>query len=169
MESIFPVTPSGYTIYCDDVRHEISGKRTFVGIYHAELLVLEFPTILPVFHAVITFSLRPDDIQQLNGPIIFKLILETNSDSQSDATEEVLGTVEMELESRPTEHSEQIQKADKKEEQDIIIASSIVIRQSPLKLTGPGLIKVRAYNNDKEWRLGGLRIKHLDKAPAPQI
>jgi hypothetical protein len=34
-------------LYCDDVRHEIGGKKSFIGTYHAELWVPEFPALLP--------------------------------------------------------------------------------------------------------------------------
>jgi hypothetical protein len=34
-------------IFCDDVRQEINGKLTLVGCYGAEMLVTEFPLMLP--------------------------------------------------------------------------------------------------------------------------
>lgn len=35
------------TIFCDDVRHEIGGKMTYVGVYGTTMYVREFPINLP--------------------------------------------------------------------------------------------------------------------------
>lgn len=36
-----------HATYCDDVRQEIGGKTTFVGIYNGVLGAVEFPCLLP--------------------------------------------------------------------------------------------------------------------------
>ncbi|TKA90374.1 DUF6941 family protein [Halopseudomonas bauzanensis] len=36
-----------HVLYCDDIRHELGGKITFVGAYGASLLVNEFPVTMP--------------------------------------------------------------------------------------------------------------------------
>lgn len=36
-----------HVLYCDDIRHEMGGKITFVGAYGASLLVKEFPITIP--------------------------------------------------------------------------------------------------------------------------
>lgn len=38
---------SFYGIFCDDIRHELSGKFTLVGCYSDHLLVAQVPTTLP--------------------------------------------------------------------------------------------------------------------------
>jgi len=35
------------TLSCDDIRHEMGGKLSFIGVYSGELLVPEFPVTLP--------------------------------------------------------------------------------------------------------------------------
>lgn len=35
------------TLYCDDVRHEVAGKVSFIGVYSGNLLVPKFPITLP--------------------------------------------------------------------------------------------------------------------------
>jgi len=35
------------TIFCDDIRHEISGKVSYIGVYSEKLLVERLPVILP--------------------------------------------------------------------------------------------------------------------------
>ncbi len=35
------------TLFCDDIRQEVSGKVSFIGAYSTNLFVPKFPTILP--------------------------------------------------------------------------------------------------------------------------
>jgi hypothetical protein len=38
----------GFTIFCDDIRRELGGKITLVGIYRAEMLIQgKLPIVLP--------------------------------------------------------------------------------------------------------------------------
>jgi hypothetical protein len=56
---INPSLPYGFAIFCDDVRHEASGKVTLVGMYHANMTIFgKAPaTIAQMFVAV---SVRVD-------------------------------------------------------------------------------------------------------------
>lgn len=66
-------------IYCDDIRQEIGNKLSFMGVYTGNLLVPEFPTILPklcIYATVITSADEPFEhlslqIQQ-NGTTIIE-------------------------------------------------------------------------------------------------
>jgi hypothetical protein len=35
------------TIFCDDIRYELGGKLSYIGVYSGHLFVPEFPVILP--------------------------------------------------------------------------------------------------------------------------
>jgi hypothetical protein len=35
------------TIFCDDIRHEVGGKLSYIGVYSGRLLVPGFPLSLP--------------------------------------------------------------------------------------------------------------------------
>lgn len=35
------------TIFCDDIRHEVNGKISFIGVYSGKLFVHDFPITLP--------------------------------------------------------------------------------------------------------------------------
>lgn len=35
------------TIFCDDIRHEIEGKISYIGVYNGTLFLPEFPATLP--------------------------------------------------------------------------------------------------------------------------
>lgn len=35
------------TLFCDDIRHEIHGKVSFIGVYSSKMFVASFPVMLP--------------------------------------------------------------------------------------------------------------------------
>jgi hypothetical protein len=50
--------PYGVTIFCDDIRYEIGGKRTFVGVYNEALNVVGVGQVaLPAMHFAIEMLL----------------------------------------------------------------------------------------------------------------
>ncbi len=48
-------------IICDDVRDEIGGKRSFMGIYGDTIIVQEMPKLLPQLHVVFI-------VEEIKGP-----------------------------------------------------------------------------------------------------
>ncbi|MFK4075182.1 DUF6941 family protein [Ectopseudomonas khazarica] len=44
------------TVFCDDVRHEVGGKATYVGIYGGTMFVNSFPAEIPKLYLVATIS-----------------------------------------------------------------------------------------------------------------
>lgn len=40
--------------FCDDIRHEVNNKFSFIGCYLSELIVDEFPAVLPKLCTVVT-------------------------------------------------------------------------------------------------------------------
>ncbi len=44
------------TIVCDDIRHEIGGKASLMGIYLRDIVVDDIPTILPTLCFMFTFE-----------------------------------------------------------------------------------------------------------------
>lgn len=53
---------STYVIFCDDVRQEIGGKRSFIGVYGDELYVPTLPALIPKFYIVVVASCHIDNI-----------------------------------------------------------------------------------------------------------
>lgn len=48
-------------VYCDDIRHEIGGKRSFMGVYSSILVVPSAPTTLPKFCVSIRVTTEVSD------------------------------------------------------------------------------------------------------------
>ncbi len=56
-------TPFGYTIFCDDIRHEVSGKTTLVGVYRGQLKVLgALPAAIPRLVLSIHYFEKSDEV-----------------------------------------------------------------------------------------------------------
>ena len=49
-----------FSIVCDDVRHEASGKLSYIGVYRDTLLVPSFPAVLPKLYFVLTVRTMAD-------------------------------------------------------------------------------------------------------------
>lgn len=59
------------TVFCDDIREEVGNKRSLMGIYHSEMFVHDFPTVLPRLCFYVTFT---TDIESTDGKVEFKVV-----------------------------------------------------------------------------------------------
>jgi hypothetical protein len=65
------VTPHGTVIFCDDIRHEVGGKVSYIGVYRRNLFVHgEFPFTLPKFGIRIHYV---DDIDEAPEELEFQV------------------------------------------------------------------------------------------------
>ena len=145
---IYPSLPSGHTIFCDDVRQEASGKQTLVGTYGTSMLVSEFPAMLPQICCVISYREAPE----ATGKVAIRVIHEINDD------ETVMAEILYDIPEGSKPPAEM-------EGPFIMRTGSFLVQISPFAIEGPGLLKVRAFRDDDEIRLGALKISH---APPPQ-
>jgi hypothetical protein len=63
-------TPRFACIYCDDVRQEISGKLTFIGVYQGNMLFNEMPT---TFYGLNVFMMLSYPIEETITSLRFQL------------------------------------------------------------------------------------------------
>jgi hypothetical protein len=140
---IAPSTPSGYSLFCDDIRQEDNGKQILLGLYNGDMLVNSFPILLPTFRVVIRYQERPNESRL---PIKIVITAPNGSEDmivfQADVEREALDSVVL-----PSDADHPL----------AIIALNAAF--TPLVLTHPGRIKVRAYRGDDEIRLGTLRVR----------
>lgn len=138
---VYPSLPSGHTIFCDDVRQEVSGKQTLVGTYGAAMYVAEFPAILPQICCVICYREAPDSI----GNVAIRVIHEVNDE------ETVMAEIAFDIPEGTKPPAEM-------EGPFIMRVGNFVVQLSPFSIEGPGLLKVRAFRDGDEIRLGALKI-----------
>jgi len=127
------------TIFCDDVRHELGGKLSYMGVYNGVLFVPAFPVTLPKLCLVINV-LTPAE-----KPFA-KLVLR------------VLTNEEVLIE----EDFDETQYTVRENEDRLLIFPSIFVF-SPCQLDGPCILRVRAETEEGELKGPGLIV---GQAPA---
>jgi hypothetical protein len=143
MSVILPRLPSGHTLFCDDIRFETSGKISLIGVYSADMFVKELPCVLPQLWASIYFNQNLGETRALT----LRLILEVKG------KDKVLQEVQLaNLDSPPPLPTDEFQMAQ----------MNIQLHLQHFQVLEEGRLKVRAYRDDDEIRLGTLDIR---KAP----
>lgn len=137
----------GYTIFCDDIRDEIGGKLTFVGVYSAALIVhTDFPLHLPKFGMAIRYYER-------HGSCSDEVTLEISIPGDDENSPSGQGSLNLQevrraaLENPPDSQYDLAY---------IHVGTNIIF--SPLVIPQQGLIKVRARCGAKIIKLGSLTI-----------
>jgi hypothetical protein len=64
------VAKSIKTILCDDVRHEVGGKISLMGIYSKDIVVNKVPVILPFINLVVMFENITEKFEKLFVTIV---------------------------------------------------------------------------------------------------
>jgi hypothetical protein len=151
----------GDTIFCDDIRAEIGGKLTFVGMYTTVMFVYgTFPFVIPKFALRIVYRQRHDSIIL---PIKFWIFVPGDSDEKpsielvipDEAAQQTIDNV-MKMAATAQETMQHPYAT---------IFSQMIL--SPFLIREPGMLKVRAVRGDRLIRLGALLIKAADQAQVP--
>ena len=143
--------PYGTTIFCDDIRDEVSGKKTYVGVYFNELVISGIlPVVLPTFGLAITY------LEPLSDPVLpvnIKVFVPGPSDEGELAAE-----VEL-----PIDRFDAIEKV-QQDPSAHYRAHIMHFKISPFMIAHEGYVKVRAYIGDEEIRLGSLKVRIANDA-----
>lgn len=138
------------TLFCDDIRHEVGGKLSFIGVYSGGLFVPAFPVTLaklclsvkivtPADEPLRALNLRVlRDEETLQEIALDEEQLAAASDSAEEMTEE--------------QRNERAQMA------------QFMLVFSPIQFDGPCTLQVRVQTEDGELR--GMALK-LEQAPPP--
>jgi hypothetical protein len=138
--------PYGTTIFCDDIRDEVGGKKTYVGSYRGDYIIFgDFPLIVPLFCLSVSYF---EPIKEDLHPTSIKVFVPGDS-SESETI------LDFDL---PMNRRERIQEniSDPFAE---YFASIIDFKISPFLIKKEGHVKVRAYRSDIEYRLGTIYIR----------
>lgn len=135
--------PYGTTTFCDDIRTENNGKHLYIGVYQDAIISeQDFPLVLPTFAMAIK-------------------VLEPIEDRGRDLIIKVLGTenfsepiLEIQL---PNDRWNAIEHPEFDRESHYI-GSLFIVKVAGFALNGPGILKVRAYRDSEEFRLGSIRV-----------
>jgi hypothetical protein len=143
---INPTYPGGFVIFCDDVRFELGGKTTYVGVYGDEMLFSSSgPVQVPQLCAVIAFRIYADQ-----APFEGTFRITKASD------EKVLAEGPFEFSSDDENGSEPYFGSEP--DPAVYLEQNIVVTLRKFVIDKSDRIKVRAYWGDNEYRLGSMQV-----------
>jgi hypothetical protein len=133
----------GYTIFSDDVRHELYGKVTLVGVYTNDLTVVgTLPITIPKLCLSINYFEKMTE-----GATPLELWIFVPSDAPDSPSQKI----EIPPRTHPVPTPEQ-------EALDVRAKLAFLFEFTPFTLLQPGLLKVRIKRGDDLIRLGALKI-----------
>lgn len=136
-------------IYCDDIRHEVGGKVSLIGIYFNVLFVREFPVSLPK----LCFFARL--ISPLDHPIrslTLRIFKDDDLLKEFSIDDDLLSIDAPSLEESPDENLA---------DHATVHQFNVVI--SPIVLEEPGKIRVHAQTEEGEMKALSLRIEQMEE------
>jgi hypothetical protein len=150
-------SPFGYTIFCDDIRQEVAGKSTLVGVYGPEMTVFgTLPTHLPKLALSITYAER---IGESDEPLELRVYMPGDADDAPTLSAPVPD--EMLAKFRGMVPPDDLAG-------EPLTMLTLQLAFSPILLKQEGAVRVRMIRGNAEIRLGSLRIK-AKPPPEPQV
>ncbi|WP_295433096.1 hypothetical protein [uncultured Thiodictyon sp.] len=135
------------TLFCDDIRHEVGGKLSFIGVYSGGLIVPAFPVTLPklcLSVRIVTPTGEPLSSLTLriwkDDKILQEMVLAEDqlAAASSDATDEMIG--------------------EQQKNGVRVSVSQVLLVFSPIQFDEPCVLKVRAQTETGELAGVALRV-----------
>ncbi len=159
------MTIRGYTLFCDDIRNELGGKKSFMGVYSQLIAAEGFPLLLPKFAFGITIIFEKDD----DPPSQFLLRIYLPGDEEGKPS--ISGEIVTEVDGIPP-----IKRLpdDVRAMRDKLpmLAARVDFMVSPLQLIQSGPIKVEAVFGDDVVPAGWIAVvqrPHEGVEPTPTV
>ena len=140
------------TTFCDDIRQEIGGKLSYMGVYGADMFVGGFPITLPKFCASLRVTTPAD---QPFRTLRFRLFRDADLLAEGEIEEPQLMSSQAGLNEVP--------EIDRK---DMFTAIQVMLVFAPLVLEAPCTVRVRVFTESEEMRGPGLRILLAPQSPS---
>jgi hypothetical protein len=138
-------------LFCDNVRSEVGNKISMMGIYAQELVLQEFPAIMPTFGFFVTVA--TDDLTLFDG---MEIAVST------DGVEEIIPISPATIEKAKAAIL-QSKKSSKEKPEFLQYRFSANLMISPLKIAGEGNIVVSVKTVAGEFMAGSLAVKKEKK------
>lgn len=146
--------PYGTVLFCDDVRQEMGGKVSLVGVYNREMAFLPgtlFPVTLPKLGVHISWC---EPIDAKNNDLTFQVGMrrfETKPDSPNDHTilEFRVDITKAKAEGLPADLQGQLGVRGQ-------VSPGVII--SPCVLPFPGILRAQAIVDGDIWPLGAVKV-----------
>jgi hypothetical protein len=133
-----------YSIFSDDVRHEIGNKRSIIGIYSGKMFVSSFPILLPklcISISIVTSFDKPF------SSVKFRLLVNDDVFSESALNEEHFARQNIDQSAAAEIDSNQV------------FIANIETQISPFPVEKASMLRVRIIADDEELKGGALSIE----------
>lgn len=133
-------------LFCDDIRHEVGNKVSYMGVYNGQLLVPQFPTILPKLVVVTSVVTSVDEPFEQLTVRLFK-------------DDKVLTEIKLDDE----QLNIPIPSQDENGFPFHVQTYQTFFVLSPLVLEAPCILKIRAETETQEIQSIGLRVQQISE------
>ena len=141
------------TTFCDDIRQEVGGKQSFIGVYNTVMYVPTFPVTLPKLCVVAIYTTPSSDPPR---SLKFRVLKGTEPMVDMDATPDYLKQL-AEARDPVVLIPHGIQR---------VISPQSQVCFSPLQLDGPCILRVVAMTEKGEVPGPGLQIQQQERPGA---
>ncbi|MHB8409003.1 MAG: DUF6941 family protein [Acidiferrobacterales bacterium] len=138
------------SLFCDDIRHEVGGKLSYIGVYSGVLLVPAFPAMLPKLCLSVKIVTPADDPLR---SLTLRVLKDDAVLHQIVVSDQQLAAASSSIEDLTEEQ---------RKERSAVTQLQLVF--SPIQFEAPCVLKVRVQTESGELRGGGLRV---DQAQLP--
>ncbi len=133
-------------LFCDDIRNEVGGKVSYMGVYKGVMRVEEaFPVTLPKFAIAVSYRQRHGE----EKPVTLQIFLPGDADDKPSIEGEISGE-DAEMADMPDGM------IDPKKPRLTVMETGLIL--APFQLAQPGMIKVRALCDGQIVHIGALCI-----------
>jgi hypothetical protein len=149
---INPNLPYGFVVFCDDVRHEITGKDTVVGAYGPQMMFrVQPPVSIPQLSVITWYRFAAE-----NAPssVEFRLVYETEGGETTTLDSATIDLSDRDFHQVPSNF------VDKHALSYSEVRNLAHVRN--LTFTQAGRLKSRIYFDDNELRVGTLGVSFQD-------
>jgi hypothetical protein len=145
-----PLEPLAITTFCDDIRYEVGGKHSLIGIYRDDLLLqgVTFPTTLPKLALSVTLVLHSSD------PVLSMDIQISLPGEREDAPQYV---AHLDTQMGPD--------TDASTDKRRYLNFHFIL--APITFKEPGPIKVRVHQQNHVIKAGTLNVRSVDTKENP--
>ena len=146
---------AAHAIFCDDLRHEDSGKLLIIGMYGDEMGVPAFPLQLPMFTILVSVSTPADEpFRSLEVKVYLGEEQIASREAPSEAIEQLSAAIGKVSGSGPMTASPP--------GGYVTSRWRVNVQLAPFVVSGPGVLRVRVVTESEEISAGGLNIRQLE-------
>jgi hypothetical protein len=138
----------GTSIFCDDIRAEIGGKTSLMGIYHTDMIFpVDFPLIIPKFVVFVKYF---ESISDSREDLILKVFL-PGDDKDKPTFSHLFKRAE--LDTKPPSYSPI------EEDVEYVFTINFPVVFSPFHIQKEGVVRVRMQRGNVTTKIGALMLR----------